>query len=160
MAASEDTWHAITADGRFTPVVVCGRDEHLRSQVAALAETAATRAGTKGAVVLGWTDEMPTLMSACDALVENAGGLTSLEALRAGLPVASFQPIAGHGKENTARMHDAGVSRLAADDQQLVEALALVTAPGQFGPIRSPSGRPCSGARRPPWSSTPPGPQS
>ncbi len=54
-------------------------------------------------------------MAGCDALVENAGGLTSLEALRAGLPVVSFQPIAGHGRENTARMAEAGVSRLAAD---------------------------------------------
>ena len=38
------------------------------------------------AVVLGWTDDMAGLMAACDVMVENAGGLTSLEAMAAGLP--------------------------------------------------------------------------
>jgi hypothetical protein len=59
--------------------------------------------------------------------VENAGGLTSLEALRAGLPVVSFQPIAGHGRENTAGMAAAGVSRLAANSDELLEALEELT---------------------------------
>ena len=119
------TWRALTADGQFTPVVVCGRDEGLRQQVADLA------AGARGrSVIIGWTDEMPALMAGCDALVENAGGLTSLEALRAGLPVVSFQPIAGHGRENTARMAEAGVSRLAGDAGELTEALQTLTTSG------------------------------
>jgi len=119
------TWQAITRDGRFTPVVVCGRDESLRQAVGALAEAA-----SGNSVILGWTDDMPSLMSGCDALVENAGGLTSLEALRAGLPVVSFQPIAGHGRENTARMADAGVSVLAAGPDELIEALDELTSMG------------------------------
>jgi UDP-N-acetylglucosamine:LPS N-acetylglucosamine transferase len=119
------TWRALTGDGHFTPVVVCGRDERLRQEVTALA------AGAPGnSVIIGWTDEMPALMAACDALVENAGGLTSLEALRAGLPVVSFQPIAGHGRENTARMAEAGVSRLARDASELNEALRVLTSTG------------------------------
>jgi processive 1,2-diacylglycerol beta-glucosyltransferase len=119
------TWNAITADDRFTPVVVCGRDTRLHDQVSAWAEAFAG-----DSVVIGWTDEMPALMAACDALVENAGGLTSLEAMRAGLPVVSFQPIAGHGKENTAGMAAAGVSRFAPDAASLADALDLLTAPG------------------------------
>jgi processive 1,2-diacylglycerol beta-glucosyltransferase len=119
------TWNAIAGDGRFTPVVVCGHDQRLHDRVSDLART---HAGDS--VVLGWTEDMPALMAACDALVENAGGLTSLEAMRAGLPVVSFQPIAGHGKENTAGMARAGVSRLASDPQGLTQALETVTAPG------------------------------
>ena len=119
------TWNAIAGDGRFTPVVVCGRDPRLHDQVSELART-----HTGDSVVLGWTDDMPALMVACDALVENAGGLTSLEAMRAGLPVVSFQPIAGHGKENTAGMATAGVSRLASDAPSLADALETLTAPG------------------------------
>jgi UDP-N-acetylglucosamine:LPS N-acetylglucosamine transferase len=125
----ESTWGAITSDGRFTPVVVCGRDERLRRSVAALAEADGGKS-----VVLGWTDDMPTLMAGCDALVENAGGLTSFEAMRAGLPVVSFLPIAGHGRENTASMDAAGVSRLASSPEELVEALATLTNPG---PVRA-----------------------
>jgi UDP-N-acetylglucosamine:LPS N-acetylglucosamine transferase len=121
----ESTWQAISRDGRFTPVVVCGRDERLRLAVAALAE-----AGAGKSVVLGWTEDMPALMSGCDALVENAGGLTSFEAMRAGLPVVSFQPIAGHGRENTTRMHAAGVSRLATSPDGLVAALRTLTTAG------------------------------
>jgi processive 1,2-diacylglycerol beta-glucosyltransferase len=119
------TWNAIAGDGRFTPVVVCGRDPRLQDQVSALA-----RAHRGDSVVLGWTDDMPGLMAAVDALVENAGGLTSLEAMRAGLPVVSFQPIAGHGRENTAGMAAAGVSRLAGDADSLARALADLTEPG------------------------------
>jgi UDP-N-acetylglucosamine:LPS N-acetylglucosamine transferase len=73
---------------------------------------------------------MPALMAACDALVENAGGLTSLEAMRAGLPVVSFKPIAGHGRDNTAAMDAAGVARLADDSTALVTALATLTRGG------------------------------
>ena len=105
-----------TAGGRFTPVVVCGRDERLHAQVRRLAA-----ASPRPSVVLGWTDTMPSLMAACDALVENAGGLTSLEAMRAGLPVISFDPIAGHGRDNTAAMDASGVARLAVDEGSLVE---------------------------------------
>jgi processive 1,2-diacylglycerol beta-glucosyltransferase len=122
------TWDAIARDGRFLPVVVCGRDERLRRHVS---ELAASRAPSGAeSVVLGWTDEMPALMAACDALVENAGGLTSLEAMRAGLPVVSFDPIAGHGRENTAAMDAAGVSRLARDPAALARALADLTPEG------------------------------
>ena len=120
------TWNAITSDGRFTPVVVCGEDARLHDQVTAWAE-----AFSGDSVVIGWTDDMPALMGACDALVENAGGLTSLEAMRAGLPVVSFRPIAGHGKENTAGMAAAGVSRFATDASSLADALGALTAPGQ-----------------------------
>jgi UDP-N-acetylglucosamine:LPS N-acetylglucosamine transferase len=130
------TWRALTTDRRFTPVVVCGRDARLRQEVTALA------AGAPGnSVIIGWTDQMPALMAACDALVENAGGLTSLEALRAGLPVVSFQPIAGHGRENTARMAEAGVSRLARDAAELSDALEALTSAGPARTTQVQAGR-------------------
>jgi processive 1,2-diacylglycerol beta-glucosyltransferase len=121
----KETFSAIAADERFTPVVVCGKDESVRRDLSALAEA------TPGpSVIVGWTDEMPSLMAACDALVENAGGLTSLEAMRSGLPVVSFQPIAGHGVENTSTMAEMGVSRLASDVPQLLDALSALCRPG------------------------------
>ncbi|MGI8491256.1 MAG: MGDG synthase family glycosyltransferase, partial [Acidimicrobiales bacterium] len=68
-----DGFEAVTCAGRFVPVVVCGHDGRLHRRVASLASLSGAPA-----VVLGWTDQMPALMAACDALVENAGGLTSL----------------------------------------------------------------------------------
>jgi processive 1,2-diacylglycerol beta-glucosyltransferase len=120
----EETFDSVLAMDGYVPVVVCGRDETTRAGLERLA------AGGGRAVILGWTDRMPELMVACDALIENAGGLTSLEALKAGLPVISYQPIAGHGRENTSAMAAAGVSRLAGDRNELVVALDAVTPPG------------------------------
>jgi hypothetical protein len=69
-------------------------------------------------------------MSAADALVENAGGLSAMEAFAAGLPVISFQPIAGHGKDNAKYMAGSGVSQYARDDDELATALERATTPG------------------------------
>jgi UDP-N-acetylglucosamine:LPS N-acetylglucosamine transferase len=105
----------------YHPIVVCGTDEKLRASI--------LERGLN-ATVLGWTDDMPGLMAAADALVENAGGLSAMEAFAAGVPVISFQPIAGHGKANAQYMAGSGVSRYAHDDAELADALADATMPG------------------------------
>ena len=120
----ERTFDVVASSGRYVPVVVCGRDEVLRARLLQRVED-----GARG-VAIGWTDQMPTLMGACDALIENAGGLTSLEALRMGLPVVSYEPIAGHGRENTAMMATHGVSTAASDARDLLRSLDLATVPG------------------------------
>jgi UDP-N-acetylglucosamine:LPS N-acetylglucosamine transferase len=114
------TVEAIARVGDYHPVTVCGNDHQLKR---ALDERGL---GT----VLGWTDEMPALMAACDAMVENAGGLTANEAFAVGLPVVTFKPIAGHGKDNAVGMAEIGVTRYAHDEDELRDALAVVTVPG------------------------------
>ncbi|HEY3722567.1 MAG TPA: hypothetical protein VGN59_04305 [Acidimicrobiia bacterium] len=114
------TVEAIIRAGTYHPVTVCGRDQALKVTLEELG------AGT----VLGWTDEMPALMAACDAMVENAGGLTANEAFAVGLPVVTFKPIAGHGKDNAEGMAEIGVSRYARSEDELRDALEAVTRPG------------------------------
>jgi hypothetical protein len=114
------TVEAIGSSGEFHPITVCGRDEKLR------AELESRGFGT----VIGWTEEMPTLMTAADALVENAGGLTCMEAFAVGLPVVTYRPIAGHGKDNAEMMSRSGVNRYARDDHELHDVLREVTRPG------------------------------
>ncbi|MFI5053316.1 MAG: glycosyltransferase [Acidimicrobiia bacterium] len=114
------TVEAIGRSGEFHPITVCGRDDDLR------AELESQGYGT----VIGWTDEMPALMTAADALVENAGGLTCMEAFAVGLPVITFLPIAGHGKDNAEMMARAGVNCYARDEHELHSILADVTRPG------------------------------
>ena len=99
---------------------MCGQDEKLQ------AELESRGFGT----VIGWTDEMPALMTAADALVENAGGLTCMEAFAVGLPVITYLPIAGHGKDNAEMMARSGVNHYARDEDELHERLRAVTAPG------------------------------
>jgi len=114
------TVEAIGGTGEFHPITVCGRDDSLRTELEHRGY------GT----VIGWTDDMPALMSASDALVENAGGLTCMEAIAVGLPVITFKPIAGHGKDNAEMMARAGVNCYARDDDELHEILGQVTRPG------------------------------
>jgi len=111
------TFDTIVGSGQYTPLVVCGNNEQLRKRLQ----------GRDGGHVLGWTDQMPTLMAAADALVQNAGGLTCMEAFAAGLPVVSFEPIAGHGKDNAEQMDEAGVAAYAADGDELFPALDRAT---------------------------------
>jgi hypothetical protein len=46
------------------------------------------------------------------------------------LPVITFKPIAGHGKDNAEGMAEIGVSRYARTEDELRDALAAVTQPG------------------------------
>jgi len=113
----EKTFDALLASGRYTPLAVCGRNEKLRRRLAA-----------RGAgVVVGWTDDMPALMAAADVLVQNAGGLTCMEAFAAGLPVVSYNPIPGHGRENAIDMDRDGVALFARSPAELAPALDAAT---------------------------------
>ena len=86
--------------GAAVPVVVCGRNAALTERLR----------GDGIEHVFGWVDDMPALMHAADVLVQNAGGLTSLEAFAAGLPVASYRCIPGHGLANAAALEEAGAA--------------------------------------------------
>lgn len=108
----------ILATGTALPVVVCGRNEAL-----------ARRLRDDGfAQVRGWEPDMPGLMRACDVLVQNAGGLTSLEAFASGLPVASFRCIPGHGQTNAAALHEAGLAAWVRDPATLGSVIASLVA--------------------------------
>jgi hypothetical protein len=100
VGAITQTFNDIVEAGTWTPMVVCGHNERLQRRL--------TKRGI-GRVV-GWTDEMAVLMSAADVLVENAGGLTCMEAFAASLPVVSYRSIAGHGRGNARDMEAAGVA--------------------------------------------------
>ncbi|MDT0463940.1 MGDG synthase family glycosyltransferase [Streptomyces gibsoniae] len=102
----------IQKTGIAVPVVVCGRNQALAEQL--------RQDGIEHA--FGWVDDMPGLMHACDVLVQNAGGLTSLEALAAGLPVASYRCIPGHGQTNAQALEEAGLA-------------AWIREPARLGPV-------------------------
>src|SRR5207302_10787660 len=108
-----ETVAAIATSGRFRVITLCGTDRRLQRQL---------EQGGLGPA-LGWTDRVPQLLAAADVVVENAGGLSSLEAFASGLPIVTYRPIPGHGRDNAAEMARAGVTRLAVDDDDLVAAI-------------------------------------
>lgn len=112
VGAVEKAAAEIRASGVATPVVVCGRNDALAERL--------RRAGVGHAH--GWVADMPGLMRAADVLVQNAGGLTSLEAFAGGLPVATYRCIPGHGRTNAAALEQAGLA-------------AWVRRPEQLGPV-------------------------
>ena len=90
----------VIGTGLATPVVACGRNDSLRERL--------VRGGL--GIALGWVEDMPALLRACDVVVQNAGGLSSLEALASGLPVITHRPVPGHGLTNAAALDAAGLA--------------------------------------------------
>jgi UDP-N-acetylglucosamine:LPS N-acetylglucosamine transferase len=117
------TLEAVAGTAGLRPVIVAGRNDRLRSDLAT----------DPRAIVFGWVDYLDRLIGAADVVVENAGGLTAMEALAAGTPVISFRPIPGHGKENVAVMSRSGISCLADTPEELLSGIQAV---GTDGPLR------------------------
>ncbi|MFJ8098286.1 glycosyltransferase family protein [Streptomyces griseofuscus] len=92
-------------------------------------------------LALGWQDDMPGLMGAARALIDNAGGLTAVQALAAGLPVVSHRPLPGHFAQGARRMAGLGLSDLAPDDATLLAALSRLTRSGTERDLRIARGR-------------------
>jgi UDP-N-acetylglucosamine:LPS N-acetylglucosamine transferase len=111
----------IRACGDYHVIAVCGTNAKLQTTLLQL--------GVCG-TILGWTDDMPDLMGASDVLVENAGGLTAMEAFAVGLPVVTYRPIAGHGRDNARTMNRAQVSLYPRSLDELARALDEVTKAG------------------------------
>jgi processive 1,2-diacylglycerol beta-glucosyltransferase len=111
----EKSAHDIDTTGLATPVIACGGNHALRARLEA--------AGV--GIPLGWVNDMATLMLACDVVIQNAGGLTCLEALSSGLPVISYRCLPGHGRTNAAALEQAGWCPWPLDTRQLAEVLAI-----------------------------------
>lgn len=80
--------------------------------------------------ILGWRDDMPALMAAADCMLQNAGGMTCLEAIEVGLPIVLFDPIRGHGELNAEIMEREGVASVARSRGELFRLLETQTLPG------------------------------
>ncbi len=117
------TAREVASTGLAVPVVACGRNDRLQRRVVAGGY----------AFALGWHDDMPGLLGAVDVVVQNAGGFTSLEALRAGVPVVTYRCIAGHGETNARALDDAGLVPWVQSRRELASLLADLLAAGRSG---------------------------
>lgn len=121
VGAITETVRDVARMRRFVPVALCGHNDALRHRI--------ERDGA--GVALGWTDEMGPLLGACDVVIQNAGGLTSWEALAVGVPVVSYRCIGGHGADNSRLLHRAGLVPLVGDAAALPDALLAAVRAGR-----------------------------
>jgi processive 1,2-diacylglycerol beta-glucosyltransferase len=96
-------------------VCLAGRNEQLHKRLST------TFAREPRVHVYGFTDAMPKLLAAADALVHSTGGVTCLEAKATGTPVVSYGLPVGHARLNTRAMADLELLRLANDTGELRE---------------------------------------
>ncbi|MDB6058600.1 MAG: hypothetical protein JWO95_2444 [Verrucomicrobiales bacterium] len=81
-------------DTHFQTVVVCGRNEELRKDLAGQDRKHPTH-------VLGYCNNMHELMSASSLIVTKPGGLTTSEAMAIGRPLVILNPIPGQETANS-----------------------------------------------------------
>jgi UDP-N-acetylglucosamine:LPS N-acetylglucosamine transferase len=113
------TAYEIATSRAGIPVVLCGRNRRLLRQLTA-----------NGSVIaLSWIDDVPLLLTAADCVVQNAGGMMSLEALAAGVPVVTYRCIAGHGETNASVLDRAGLVPWIRSYAQLGEGISKAVAP-------------------------------
>ncbi len=96
-------------------VCLAGRNEPLHERLTG------TFAREPRVHVYGFTDRMPQLLAAADALVHSTGGVTCLEARATGTPVVSYGLPVGHARLNTRAMAELDLLRLANDTDELRE---------------------------------------
>lgn len=115
----------LAATGVVVPVVACGRNHELNTTLTASGGRAS------GVIALGWTDAMADLVRACDVVVQNAGGLSTVEAIACEVPVLTYRCLPGHGATNAAALVDAEWVPWVRERAGLAPALTdLLTQPG------------------------------
>jgi processive 1,2-diacylglycerol beta-glucosyltransferase len=89
-------------------VVICGRNEELKSRLESLAANLPRQARVT-IKPIGYTTEMDEYMAASDLLLGKPGGLTSSEALARGLVMVIVNPIPGQEERNSDHLLEEGV---------------------------------------------------
>src|SRR5215470_15975798 len=73
---------------------------------------------------LGWTDDMPALMRACDVILHSGAGVSTVEALATGRPVLTYRPLPGHGRDIAGALQRARLAPWITTPQRLGPGLA------------------------------------
>ena len=124
----EQTARDIVETGLATPVVLCGRNNRLRRRI---------HPGGR-AIALDWVDDMPKLFGSVDVVMQNAGGITSLESLATGVPVLTYRCLPGHGETNAAALDEAGLIPWVRNGADLSEALVQALSVPITGSLKRP----------------------
>lgn len=98
-------------------VVICGSNKKLYRDLSFFFSQ------SRRVRVLGFTDKMRPYMRACDLLISKAGGLTTTEAVAAGVPLLYLNAVPGCESRNIAFMNARGYALAARDDLHFLPLL-------------------------------------
>jgi processive 1,2-diacylglycerol beta-glucosyltransferase len=95
----------LNLDSDAQTVVVCGRNDELRQRITrlVLGRNADFR-------VLGYSDQMHTLMKLADIFIGKPGGVTASEVIACGLPMCMVNPIPGQEERNSDHLLEEGIA--------------------------------------------------
>lgn len=93
---------------RFQTVVLCGKNEKLRTQLLRMQSISPSYFREFHAV--GHTDSMQVYMAAADLMIGKSGGLTSSECLASSLPMLIVNPIPGQEERNANHLLEHGAA--------------------------------------------------
>ena len=106
-----------TTGGDTRVLCLAGRNDRVREQLL-------TTYGRDSRVrVLGFSDQMPALLVAADAIVHTTGGTTALEARVVGCPLINFGTGVAHVRAHAIALADRGLAEWAPDRAALAPAL-------------------------------------
>jgi processive 1,2-diacylglycerol beta-glucosyltransferase len=110
-------WALLAVERPMQAVVVAGRDERLRGQLTRLAADSPLR-------VVGYVEDVRTLLAAADLLVTKAGGMTLAEATAAEVPLLLYGSLPGQERGNERFASRAGIALVARSRGELRRLLA------------------------------------
>jgi UDP-N-acetylglucosamine:LPS N-acetylglucosamine transferase len=90
----------------------------------------------RGVRVLGFTHQMPELLTAADVLIHTTGGTTALEARAVGCPLINYGTAVAHVRAHARAMEELGLAAWAQDRPALEPALRRTLAAGRNAPMK------------------------
>ncbi|AET68410.1 UDP-N-acetylglucosamine:LPS N-acetylglucosamine transferase [Desulfosporosinus orientis DSM 765] len=102
------------ADAPIQGIVVCGKDQRLYNSLDSVLEEA-----RNPIVRFNFVDNIDVLMTASDAIITKAGGLTVSEALTKHLPMIIYKPIPGQEENNANYIEAIGAGKIAYTQQEM-----------------------------------------
>ena len=131
-ASSSSTCASASAGLSARLVVVCGRNEKLRAELAA-------ERWPLPVDVLGFVDNLHELMAAADVLVTKAGPGSVIEGCLSGLPILIYDYLPGQEVGNVELIERTGAGRYVPKNADLVDAVRQM--------IADPAARAAAGAK-------------
>jgi processive 1,2-diacylglycerol beta-glucosyltransferase len=110
-------------DVEINIIAVAGDDRKVFRRLQRLRASSAKNKTRAALRVVGWTDEIPSLMKMASVLVTKPGGLSTTEACRCCLPCVLFDAIPGSEERNAARLVEAGAGILTRGSHETAAAV-------------------------------------